>query len=85
MLYLHHATILTPHQTIDDGAVLIDGERIAALDPTDRLAAPDQAVVVDLHPGLGQDPQALFVDPLNLVSAKERHGCDSLVTRAAAL
>ncbi len=47
MLYLHHATILTPHQTINDGAVLIDGERIAALAPTDRLAAPDQAAVVD--------------------------------------
>lgn len=49
MLYLQHATILTPDHTIADGAVLIEGERIAAFGPlrADRFTAPDGATVVD--------------------------------------
>ncbi len=47
MLYLQHATILTPGQTIDDGAVLIAGERITTVGPTEQLAAPGGAIVVE--------------------------------------
>ncbi len=59
MLYLQHATILTPDQTIDDGAVLMAGERIAAVGSADRLAAPEGAIVVEAR-GLTLTPG--FID-----------------------
>jgi len=47
MLYIHHATLLTPHQTIDDGAALAEGNRILAVGPTDALPDPPNAITLD--------------------------------------
>ena len=59
MLYLQHATILTPDQVVDDGAIIVTGERITAVGPTDQLAAPDDAIVVEAR-GLTLTPG--FID-----------------------
>jgi N-acetylglucosamine-6-phosphate deacetylase len=47
MLYIHHATILTPGELISEGAVLIDGERIVGTGPAARIACPPGAQVID--------------------------------------
>lgn len=47
MLYIHHATILTPTEQIADGAVLLDGARIAALGTADATPCPPGAQVLD--------------------------------------
>jgi N-acetylglucosamine-6-phosphate deacetylase len=47
MLYIHHATIYTPRQRLDDGALLIEGDHITALGPTAELACPPGAQIID--------------------------------------
>lgn len=47
MLYIQHATVLTPHQQIDDGAVLIDGPQILAVGPADEISRPAGADEID--------------------------------------
>jgi N-acetylglucosamine-6-phosphate deacetylase len=56
-LYIHSATILTPSQTIVDGAVLIEGNRFAAVGLRAQVKPPSGARVIDaaglwLVPGL---------------------------------
>src|SRR5947209_7727711 len=57
MLYIHSATILTPAARIADGAILLDGNRIAALGPADALPCPPGVPALDatgrlITPGL---------------------------------
>ena len=40
MLYITNATIYTPTQRIERGAVLMDGGRIAAVGPAEHVACP---------------------------------------------
>lgn len=47
MLYIHHATILTPTQRISDGAVLVDSAQIIAVGPTGEIASPVDAQIFD--------------------------------------
>lgn len=47
MLYIQHATLYTPHQRLDDGALLIEADRIIALGPTAELACPPDAQIID--------------------------------------
>lgn len=47
MLYLHNGTIYTPEQTIAQGSLLIDGERIVAVGPAADLPLPAGAEVID--------------------------------------
>ncbi len=47
MLYIHHATILTPKRRISDGAVLVDGPQITAVGPTDEIACPADTQIID--------------------------------------
>lgn len=48
MLYLTHATILTPFERIEDGAVLVEGARIVAVGAAARLPCPPGAQVMDV-------------------------------------
>jgi N-acetylglucosamine-6-phosphate deacetylase len=47
MLYIQHATIYTPHHRLDDGALLIEADRIMALGPAAKLACPSDAQLID--------------------------------------
>jgi N-acetylglucosamine-6-phosphate deacetylase len=47
LLYIHHATLLTPDQTIEEAAVLTDDERIVAAGPTSQIACPPDAQAID--------------------------------------
>ena len=47
MLYIHNATLYTPETVIHDGAILVDGEYIAACAPAGELAAPAGAAMID--------------------------------------
>ncbi len=47
MLYLHNARLLAPEPTSADGAVLIDGARVAAVGPAAHLPPPADARVLD--------------------------------------
>jgi N-acetylglucosamine-6-phosphate deacetylase len=47
MLHLYHATILTPTETIENGAVTIEGEYIKAVGPADQLATPVGVMAID--------------------------------------
>ena len=57
MLYIRHATVLTPTKQIDNGALLADGTRITAVGPVEKIPCPDDAQIIDaaglfLAPGL---------------------------------
>ena len=57
MLYIHHASVFTPEQRIDDRAVLIQGRRILAVGATPDIPCPAGAQIIDatglsLAPGL---------------------------------
>jgi N-acetylglucosamine-6-phosphate deacetylase len=47
MLYLQPARLLTPHQEIQGGAVLVDGDRIAAVGAAVDVPRPPQAQTLD--------------------------------------
>ena len=47
MLYIQHATVLTPHRHIDDGAVLIDGPQILAVGTAAEISRPAGADEID--------------------------------------
>jgi len=47
MIYIQHATVLTPHRQIDDGAVLIDGPQILAVGTADEISRPAGADEID--------------------------------------
>lgn len=47
MLYITNATIYTPTQRIERGAVLVDGGRIAAVGPAEHVTCPPDAQVID--------------------------------------
>ena len=47
MLYIHHATLLTPTETIADGAVLIDRGRVLAVGPGQNIPRPEDATAID--------------------------------------
>lgn len=47
MLYIHHATLLTPEQTIADGAVLVVGQSIAGVGTIHTLPCPAEATPLD--------------------------------------
>ena len=47
MLYIKHATVLTPRRQIDDGAVLVDGPQILAVGPADQITRPAGADEID--------------------------------------
>ena len=47
MIYIRHATVITPTETIEDGALLTDGARVAAVGPTGEIPAPADAQVVE--------------------------------------
>jgi N-acetylglucosamine-6-phosphate deacetylase len=47
MLYIHNAIIYTPDEVIEGGAVLIDGDRIAAAGPAGAVPRPAVARTVD--------------------------------------
>jgi N-acetylglucosamine-6-phosphate deacetylase len=47
MLFITNATIYTPTQRIERGAVLVDGERIAAVGPAEHVPCPPDAQVID--------------------------------------
>ncbi|HYP40801.1 MAG TPA: N-acetylglucosamine-6-phosphate deacetylase [Chloroflexia bacterium] len=56
MLYIEPATIITPEGLLEDSAVLVDGERIVAVDYTSRLSCPAgarrlEAAGLSLAPG----------------------------------
>jgi N-acetylglucosamine-6-phosphate deacetylase len=59
MLYIHNATIYTPERVIDQGAVLVDGERIAAAGPAAELPPPPGAERIDAQ---GQAVVPGFID-----------------------
>ena len=57
VLYIHHATLLTPDERIEDGAVLTDHERIVAVGTSPQVPCPARAQSLDasgliLAPGL---------------------------------
>jgi N-acetylglucosamine-6-phosphate deacetylase len=47
MLYIHNATIYTPEEIIEQGAILVDGQRIVACAPTVELSMPQGAETLD--------------------------------------
>jgi N-acetylglucosamine-6-phosphate deacetylase len=49
MLLIEHATILTPEQSLRDGAVLVDDGRIAAAGPAAEIPRPPGATTLDAH------------------------------------
>jgi len=47
MLYIHNATVYTPETVVERGAILVDGQHIAACAPAAELPAPAGAEVID--------------------------------------
>ena len=47
MLYIHNATIYTPHECIDQGAILTDEEQIVSIGPTDEISVPPEVQQID--------------------------------------
>jgi N-acetylglucosamine-6-phosphate deacetylase len=47
MLYIDNATVYTPDQVIEHGAVLVDGHRIAEVGPAGTVSRPAGARVID--------------------------------------
>lgn len=47
MLYIHNAEILTPHDRLERGAVLTEGERIVAVGPAQTVPCPPETQVID--------------------------------------
>jgi N-acetylglucosamine-6-phosphate deacetylase len=47
MLCIQHATLFTPHQLIDDSAVIVEGERIVAVGRAHDLVCPPEAQQLD--------------------------------------
>jgi N-acetylglucosamine-6-phosphate deacetylase len=47
MLYIRRATLLTPTERINNGALLTDGTRIASVGPVDELVCPEGAQIVE--------------------------------------
>lgn len=47
IIYFHHATLLTPCETISDGTLIVEGSRIAAVE-AGFLPAPSGAQTIDL-------------------------------------
>lgn len=57
MFYIHNAKIVTPQHTIDNGALLTDGDKIRAVGPEGAFSCPEGVTQVDaggkyLVPGL---------------------------------
>jgi len=56
-LYIRNATVLTPTERIDNGALVTNGRQIADVGPVERIPCPDDAQIIDaaglfLVPGL---------------------------------
>ena len=74
MLYFHHPTILTPTERIDDGALLTDGERIAAVGGAADLVPQEFEWQDDFH-GVGRaaslapPPGAQVIEAAGLILA----------------
>ena len=47
MSYIHHATILTPYNQVNDGVVLIEDSRIAAVGSVDDVARSLSSQMID--------------------------------------
>jgi len=47
MLYIHNATLYTPDEVVENGAVLVEGNRIAAVGTAASVARPSAARVID--------------------------------------
>ena len=47
MLYIKNATVYAPHGTIEDGAVLTEGDRIVAVGRAAEVICPEGTQVVD--------------------------------------
>jgi N-acetylglucosamine-6-phosphate deacetylase len=47
MLYIRHATLLTPSRRIDNAALLSDGAHIVAVGPVDEVACPEGAQIIE--------------------------------------
>jgi N-acetylglucosamine-6-phosphate deacetylase len=47
MLYIRHATLLTPSRRKDNAALLTDGTRIASVGPVDEVVCPEGAQIVE--------------------------------------
>jgi N-acetylglucosamine-6-phosphate deacetylase len=52
MLYIHNATVYTPDQIIEHGAILVDGRRIAAVALAADLPLPPGAETLDASGGI---------------------------------
>ena len=42
-----HARVFTPHMTIDDGVILIEGSRITAVGPSEAISPPSDGELID--------------------------------------
>jgi N-acetylglucosamine-6-phosphate deacetylase len=49
MIYLHNATLYTPSEKIDRGAMLISGDTISSIGNEDELACPPGAQSIDIE------------------------------------
>jgi N-acetylglucosamine-6-phosphate deacetylase len=47
MLYIHNATIYTPQEIVERGALLVDGQRIIACAPAGQVSVPAEAEMLD--------------------------------------
>ena len=47
MLYIHNATIYTPQEIVERGALLVDGQRIIACAPAAQVSVPVEAEMLD--------------------------------------